>query len=196
MIGGLGHFYGSSLIERDPKAGPQATAPYELLCSVPSRAFFPRGFLWDEGFHQLLISEWWPSLSHDILRSWLGLVEESGWLAREQILGSEARRRVPAEFQVQRPFVANPPTFLLAINKMLRQIQGKELHLQERLVNAEIDAATGDTIQTNVNAATSSSVLAQERSRFASFLRAAYPALDRQIRWFFKTQVTSLFYHI
>lgn len=91
------------------------TKPSSLLSFTPSRSFFPRGFLWDEGFHLLPIIEWDVDLAISVLNSWLGQMNEDGWIAREQILGAEARSRVPEEFQVQYPHHANPPTFLALV---------------------------------------------------------------------------------
>jgi mannosyl-oligosaccharide glucosidase len=66
----------------------------ELFTGTPSRAYFPRGFWWDEGFHQLIVSKWDDELSRDMISSWLGVMEKNGWIPREQILGSEAESRV------------------------------------------------------------------------------------------------------
>ena len=39
--------------------------PAELYTAVPCRSTFPRGFLWDEGFHQLVI--WSVSSASNII---------------------------------------------------------------------------------------------------------------------------------
>ena len=54
-----------------------------------------------QGFHQLLVQRWDPQLSRDALAHWLDLLNANGWIPREQILGQDARSRVPAEFVVQ-----------------------------------------------------------------------------------------------
>jgi hypothetical protein len=86
-----------------------------LFTATPSRSFFPRGFLWDEGFHQLLVQRWDAQLSRDAISHWLDLMNSQGWIPREQILGKEARARVPAEFMLQHPSHANPPSLYLPL---------------------------------------------------------------------------------
>ncbi len=120
LLGSITYFHGEQLVgspydQQDVDPTVRASVPHGLLTGVPSRSFFPRGFLWDEGFHQLVASQWDPSLSRSVVSSWLATMDKDGWIAREQILGSEARSRVPEKFQVQRPDIANPPAILFPV---------------------------------------------------------------------------------
>jgi mannosyl-oligosaccharide glucosidase len=144
LLGGMGYFHGKHMVDKsnDPayletsenfwdhvltaqrKHKPTESGPYELTSSVPSRPFFPRGFLWDEGFHLQIVLDWDMDLALDIVDSWFGLMDVDGWIAREQMLGSEARNNVPREFQTQHPHHANPPTMLTVIQMFLDRLQG------------------------------------------------------------------------
>ncbi|KAK3094634.1 hypothetical protein FSP39_004266 [Pinctada imbricata] len=126
MIGGIGYFYGSSLVKSKYNKEPVDYWEAGLYTGVPSRSFFPRGFLWDEGFHNLLISQWDPEISEDIMAHWLDLINTEGWIPREQILGVEARARVPDEFVVQRNENANPPTLFLPLQRLIKRMTGSQ----------------------------------------------------------------------
>ena len=120
-LGGIGYFHGSSKVTSDLIKLPVDYWEGSLYTGVPSRSFFPRGFLWDEGFHQLLISQWDSTISTDVIGYWLDLMNIEGWIPREQILGDEARTKVPPEFVVQHNEKANPPALFLPIKSMRKQ---------------------------------------------------------------------------
>lgn len=192
LLGGIGYFHGDSRVERsyDPayeelnegfwEEGAEARSrnpaqfegPSELFTSVPSRPFFPRGFLWDEGFHLLQIIDWDTDLALEIIKSWFNLMDENGWIGREQILGPEARSKVPEEFQVQYPHYANPPTLFTVITSFLDKL----------------DAVKTDT--TNEKVLHEKSYFMQLANREAALdsLRKLYPLLKRQYFWFRQTQ--------
>lgn len=144
LMGGIGYFYGTSRVDassaseyaetgqnfwEEPSAAQshalvQEQGPHQLFSAVPSRPFFPRGFLWDEGFHLQVILDWDMDLALEILSSWFDLMDENGWIAREQILGPEARSKVPSEFQTQYPHYANPPTLFLVVQAFVARLSG------------------------------------------------------------------------
>lgn len=144
LMGGIGYFQGTSVVDKSSapeyaetdldfwekaatarsRATVQEEGPYQLFTSVPSRPFFPGGFLWEEGFHLQVIMDWDMDLALDIISSWLDLMDDDGWIAREQILGPEARSKVPLEFQTQYPHYANPPTLFLVVQVFVAKLNG------------------------------------------------------------------------
>ncbi|KAK6541770.1 Processing alpha glucosidase I [Orbilia ellipsospora] len=199
LLGGIGFFHGTSLVDRSEypedeegfweaaKANRerglgQEEGPTTLFTSIPSRPFFPRGFLWDEGFHLLPIIEWDVDLAMEIVRSWFNLIDDDGWIAREQILGLEARNKVPKEFQTQYPHYANPPTLLLVLTRFIEKwvdyskyqqpsIKGDLSQIMEQM--AEFG---GDGIPFAILASAE------------PYLKAIYPLFRRQYFWFRETQ--------
>lgn len=122
LLGSISYFYGTSFVlkETEIESAVVETPPFELFSDIPSRATFPRGFLWDSGFHNLIISEWDPMLSLKILESWSNRIEHNGWAAREQVPGNEARRAIPVEYIIQNTKHANPPALLMTLLKLAK----------------------------------------------------------------------------
>lgn len=127
VLGSIAHFWGAIKINLEGNLQPgqyhkgfrYAVEQKELYTGTPSRSFFPRGFLWDEGFHNVLISQWDINISIDIINSWLSTMSATGWMAREQIRGMEAESKVPKKFLVQDKLMANPPTLIFALNNVM-----------------------------------------------------------------------------
>ncbi|KAK4413227.1 Mannosyl-oligosaccharide glucosidase GCS1 [Sesamum alatum] len=138
LLGGIGYFYGQSKIALPPSSKQLPGTNYisywpaELYTAVPSRPFFPRGFLWDEGFHQLLIWRWDVRISLDIIGHWLDLMNADGWIPREQILGAEALSKVPSEFVLQHPTNGNPPTLFLVLRDLVCGVKKNKFTASEK----------------------------------------------------------------
>ncbi|KAL7749044.1 Processing alpha glucosidase I [Sorochytrium milnesiophthora] len=175
--------------EEDKRLNTRSTPPMELLASVPARTFFPRGFFWDEGFHQLLIGPWDNDLSLDTIRSWFSLIDKDGWIAREQILGEEARSRVPADFQTQYPRYANPPTLLYAIQGYLDRLVK---HRNELDTSADQAGARGAASVAGITTTSSPQYLANYRlhneTAAQTYLAELYEQLKQNYAWFKKSQ--------
>lgn len=203
LLGGIGYFHGTSIVDRTyadeyaeeeegfwedalaaqrrPGAAKEE-GPSELFTSIPSRPFFPRGFYWDEGFHLLPISEWDMDLTLTIVKSWFSLVDEDGWIAREQILGDEARSKVPSEFQVQYPHYANPPTLFFILTKFIDDFEKVQATGGSDDVESLFTTPSGIAPEDIPSAPLHHPELAHQ------YLREIYPKLRRHYFWFRSTQ--------
>ncbi|SMN22510.1 similar to Saccharomyces cerevisiae YGL027C CWH41 Processing alpha glucosidase I [Maudiozyma saulgeensis] len=188
LLGGIGYFHGTQVIDRETVLDEdqfesikfehfKEEGPYSLFTSVPSRGFFPRGFYWDEGFHLLQIMEYDFDLAFQIAVSWFNLIDENGWVAREVILGPEARSKVPQEFTIQSPQIANPPTLLLALSEMLTKLieNENELGFSHSVVDAEQEEGISSQLGSNFE-------------YIIKYSKIIYPRLQSHFKWFTETQ--------
>ncbi|GME97110.1 unnamed protein product [Ambrosiozyma monospora] len=191
LLGGVSYFYGDQSVDRDAVVDDvgftsaqlvgKQEEKYELFTSVPSRPFFPRGFYWDEGFHLIPILDYDSDLALDILKSWFSLIDDDGWIAREQILGDEARSKVPAEFVVQNPRIANPPTMMLVFTKMLELASEKK---KQQLSGVKLDSQTPFTLKSEE---LGDSHL-ENPDLLIGYASEIYPELRKHYEWFRRTQ--------
>lgn len=188
LMGGIGYFYGTSKVDKSStleyaetdnifwEAAAAARShtvieeqgPHQLFSAVPSRPFFPRGFLWDEGFHLEVILNWDMDLALEILSSWFDLMDEKGWIAREQILGPEARSKVPPEFQTQYLHYANPPTLFLVVEAFVARLSGA----------SDYSGAPSHYLS--------------DGAAGKKFVKAIYPKMRKHFEWFCETQKGNL----
>lgn len=196
LLGGLSYFYGLHLVDRTtrlddddmaidesgdthlPKLNGKSEGPFELFTLVPSRPFFPRGFYWDEGFHLLSLLQYDSDLALDIIKSWFNLIDDEGWIAREQILGNEARSRVPQEFVVQSSSIVNPPTLMLAFTYLLEHLQKPSLNEPIDVDAANIDFSSDDL----------GLIVTRSPELLASYTKQIYPQLVLHYESFRETQ--------
>lgn len=202
VVGGIGYYYGQSIVDRsftheydEGNTGrgsydvdedrripdPRLTEETGLFTGTPSRSMFPRGFYWDEGFHLAHIGAWDNDLSLEILQSWIDLIDEDGWVAREQILGEEARSRVPKEFQTQYPLYANPPTLIMAVNMFMDRLSSGN--------NFESDPTMQSIFASDSDPSSQyASKHLKDLESAEKFLAEIYPHLRRHYLWFRRTQ--------
>lgn len=96
-----------------------------LFTMTPCRRGFARGFLWDEGFHNMVVSQLNPKISLEIIKHWLDTTFENGWIPREQIRGPEIEQYANRDFLVQNVNEANPPTLIIPLNYIFKEFKTK-----------------------------------------------------------------------
>lgn len=108
---------------------------YELLTIAPDKTSHGRGFMWDEGFQQRILSLWNLEMSLSILSNWFSNIDkETGWLAREQSLDNESRERALPSSWAAIPGVSNPPALIYLISELISRAVDKDNDNDKELI--------------------------------------------------------------
>lgn len=108
-------------------------------------------------------------------------MDDNGWIAREQILGPEARSKVPKEFVAQNKRYANPPALLMPLVKLARDLS-KDDHQ-----SFSIDLEDHEIIISGPDESFWE-VLRHEPTIAKRKVKALIPRLEKHYQWYLKTQ--------
>ena len=106
----------------------------QLLSICPARPRYTRGFLWDEGFHLVMVCRWNETLCMKIISSWVSTQDEHGWIPRIQARGDEAERFIGSEEDIAvRSDEGIPPSLIMPL-KVLMSRAADSLEIQDFLI--------------------------------------------------------------
>ena len=138
----------------------------------------------------MLMRNWDPYITMEVLSSWMGCMFTAkavnslttnksenndcrgGWIPRELILGHEARKVVPDEFVTQRVDIANPPTLLIVVEKLVQSVHGHFSRPQECSFGDGFCSVNDEKLQKDI----------------ILFLVESYHALHNWVQWFIDSQ--------
>lgn len=111
----------------------------------------------------------------EVVKSWLNLMDDDGWIAREQIIGAEARSKVPPEFTIQYPHYANPPTLFMILEAFLDKLNDNK--------SISLEQVGGDSLFDSLHTAH-----IKHPELADTYIRTLYPLLKKHYFWYRNTQ--------
>ncbi|AYU80390.1 Mannosyl oligosaccharide glucosidase, putative [Leishmania donovani] len=127
------------------------------------------------GLPLLFLTRWNKEVVKDILASWLlGAQDaETGFVPNRAVFGAETRSFTPQALRYEHPTLASPPTLLLGLHGLLKEMSRKSARLAT--ANHRKPRNTPEYLE-------------RERAADEAFLRVILPALKRWRKWWHHTQ--------
>ncbi|KPA85202.1 hypothetical protein ABB37_01565 [Leptomonas pyrrhocoris] len=127
------------------------------------------------GLPLLFLTRWNKEMVKDILASWfLGAQDvKTGFLPNRAVFSADTRSFTPLSLRYEHPTFASPPTLLLGLEELLKEMRRKEARL-----------TTANRQKTRNTPA----YYEKEKASDEAFLRLLLPALKRWRRWWHTTQ--------
>lgn len=157
---------------------PFTAATFSFVGSRTDEAF---GRLDISGWHLLLLVRYNKELVKSLLYSWIVQSQDarSGFIPSRTGFHAEARSLMPREFRVEEEDASLPPTILLGLQELLREMDRKRERVEE---------GRKTTPRTKGKARNSDAYLAKEFLADRQFLQQLLPSLQRWRQWWHRTQ--------